>query len=264
MNQPLSPQKQAILHDMLLRLDLVDPAATVNIGQLNVEANFFAETPSSFPDIYSTVRNVFIGMGTNVEFNSVLAPDVLIGRFCSIASFIHIGAGRHPMEHLSTGDFPKRREDRAKDEREKYNEDSLDVAKRRYTVIGNDVWIGVNACLIRSGLSQSVWWEGAGVDRMDEVDSLSGTIHYGDLSDEYITFNDQDYIHNLWLYAQRSGYMFPPTDNRHPQEGNYVFLDSHVEPLRRIDLHAPDTGYWRGNFPNIGYFHCRKWQNPPW
>jgi len=124
--------------------------------------------------------------------------------------------------------------------------------------------IGVNACLIRTGLSQSVWWEGAGVDKAGEVDNPSGTIHYGDLSDQYVFQPARGtYIHNTWLYAQSSGYMFPPTDGRHPQEGNYVFLDNHVESLRRIDLHAPDTGYWRGNFPNIGYFHCKEWKFPP-
>ena len=123
--------------------------------------------------------------------------------------------------------------------------------------------IGVNACLIRSAISQSVWWEGAGVDKMDDVDNPAGTIHYGDLANQYIFQSSRGtYIHNLWLYAQSSGYMYPPTDDRHPQEGNYVFLDSHVESLARIDLHAPDTGYWRGNFPNIGYFHCRDWTNP--
>jgi acetyltransferase-like isoleucine patch superfamily enzyme len=39
-------------------------------------------------------------------------------------------------------------EDRDRDERERLNADLLDVSAQKHTVIGNDVWIGVNACVI--------------------------------------------------------------------------------------------------------------------
>ena len=41
-----------------------------------------------------------------------------------------------------------REEDRKKNELESRNLEFLDVSTRKYTLIGNDVWIGVNTCLI--------------------------------------------------------------------------------------------------------------------
>ena len=56
------------------------------------------------------------------------------------------------MEYLTTGDFPVRGADKEKDEerdkRERHNQEFLDVSTREYTVIGNDVWIGTNPCVI--------------------------------------------------------------------------------------------------------------------
>ncbi len=148
MNEQLTPIKSAILQDMVERLDLFDPAGSINIGESNVEQNFYAEVPARYSCDKDKHNNVFVGMWTLMEHHTLLGSNVLIGRFCSIGSFNHIGAGRHPMEHLTTAALPVRAEDRERDEREKISSEFLDVSTRKYTVIGNDVWIGVNACLI--------------------------------------------------------------------------------------------------------------------
>jgi prepilin-type processing-associated H-X9-DG protein len=122
--------------------------------------------------------------------------------------------------------------------------------------------IGINACLVRSRpppFSANVAYVNGGADRITQVVNPSGTILYGDVSDEYHTWNGLDYFHDPLIYTYHfTNYVVPPPRNRHPREGNYVFLDGHVDALRRVDLYAPDTGYWWGNFPNIGYFHCTE------
>jgi virginiamycin A acetyltransferase len=148
MNEQLTPIKSAILQDMVERLDLVDPAGSINVGKSNVEQNFYAEAPARYSWDKDKHSNVFVGMWTLMEQHTLLGSNVLIGRFCSIGSLNHIRAGRHPMEHPTTAALPERAEDRERDEREKRSSEFLDVSTRKYTVIGNEVWIGVNACLI--------------------------------------------------------------------------------------------------------------------
>ncbi len=122
--------------------------------------------------------------------------------------------------------------------------------------------IGINGCIVRSRpppASANMAYEHGGVDRISQVVNTSGTIFYGDLSDEYRTWDGEHYFHDTLIYTYSyTGYNLAPPRDRHPREGNYVFLDGHVEALRRIDLWAPDAGYWWGNFPNIGYFHLDK------
>ncbi len=120
--------------------------------------------------------------------------------------------------------------------------------------------IGMNACLVPSRpppASANVAYVNGGVDRINQVVDASGTIHYGDVGEEYYSWNGEDYFHDPLLYTYHfTNYVVPPPHSRHPRQANYVFLDGHVNALRRIDLWAPDTGHWYGNFPNIGYFHA--------
>ncbi|MBU0683474.1 MAG: CatB-related O-acetyltransferase [Candidatus Omnitrophica bacterium] len=80
---------------------------------------------------------------TNIQKNScIISAD--IGRFCSIASRVSIGLGRHPTTYVSTHPaFYSLTQPLAKtfSERDRYN-----VFKR--TCIGHDVWIGENAMII--------------------------------------------------------------------------------------------------------------------
>ena len=46
------------------------------------------------------------------------------------------GRKRNPTSHRAQ-----------REERERLNSDFLDVSARKYTVIGNDVWVGANACV---------------------------------------------------------------------------------------------------------------------
>lgn len=68
-----------------------------------------------------------------------------IGRFCSIAHYVQIGAEQHPLRHLSTSPLL-------------YGRDSLTGVQSHFDelahppVIGNDVWIG-SAAIIQQGVT---------------------------------------------------------------------------------------------------------------
>lgn len=63
--------------------------------------------------------------------------STIIGSYCSIAPFVNIGPGEHPLNEISTSGA------------------MLNACKVRYslidneTIIGNDVWIGTNAVILR-------------------------------------------------------------------------------------------------------------------
>ena len=63
--------------------------------------------------------------------------ETKVGNYCSIASFVIIGPGEHPLDLFSTS--PR----------------ALDIVKLEYsltkkeTLIGNDVWIGAHAIILR-------------------------------------------------------------------------------------------------------------------
>jgi hypothetical protein len=56
--------KTTIVRDMLERLDVIDLASSANIGDINVEYNFYAESLSSYSANYTTIGNLLIGSGT--------------------------------------------------------------------------------------------------------------------------------------------------------------------------------------------------------
>ncbi|OCG03259.1 hypothetical protein A9G12_08125 [Gilliamella sp. wkB112] len=65
---------------------------------------------------------------------SGLVKNTKIGKYCSIATNVTIGADRHPTDWLSTHPF-------------QYN-DTDNFKPLKITTIGNDVWIGANVVII--------------------------------------------------------------------------------------------------------------------
>lgn len=99
--------------------------------------NVFVEGPA-FPEIINQVKqlqNVLVGRNTYKLVSGMFSPNVIIGRYCSISHNVNIGATNHNMNFLSTGFFQ--------------NTVEADISENNgYTIIGCDVWIGVNATII--------------------------------------------------------------------------------------------------------------------
>lgn len=96
-----------------------------------------------------------VQVGDFTYFNSskywiTIESNVKIGKYCSIAPGVHIGAGNHEYNYVSTHPILF----------DKYYEDKLNMPantqkanglkdKEVQTIIGNDVWIGIGAIIKR-------------------------------------------------------------------------------------------------------------------
>jgi acetyltransferase-like isoleucine patch superfamily enzyme len=98
--------------------------------------------------VYGSVR---IGKYTYLNVNSVIYPQVEIGRFCSIARNCEIGVANHPITYLSTHPFQF---DKTifKNSKEYVSFDKVKWDDHAKTIIGNDVWIGAKV-VVNSGVS---------------------------------------------------------------------------------------------------------------
>ena len=94
----------------------------------------------------TTIFNSFLGSHTYVQKNSNILNS-RIGKFCSIASQVNIGLGRHPIEQVST--HPAFYSSTQPLARTFSAADTYDPFKP--IEIGNDVWIGHGA-LVLDGL----------------------------------------------------------------------------------------------------------------
>lgn len=91
----------------------------------------------------STIGNyTYIGNDTDVE-----CAD--IGKFCSIADHCRIGMGSHALGYLSTSPIFTEAKNGLK---KQWVDGDVSSAKRKRTVIGNDVWVGSHV-LINGGVT---------------------------------------------------------------------------------------------------------------
>lgn len=95
-------------------------------------------------------KNVYIGKCTYLSPNTVIESKVSIGRYCSIAPNVYIAPGEHYISFVTTHPIMF----------EPYWRKLLNIAEKEYyikkinksdieTVIGNDVWIGINVTIMR-------------------------------------------------------------------------------------------------------------------
>jgi len=96
-------------------------------------------------------RKYDIGEHTYISHNTKLSTLVHIGKYCSIADYVIMGCGDHPMTTLSTSPFQY-----VYNRYEMYGDIIVppkNLIKRTYfdTYIGNDVWIGYGA-FIKAGV----------------------------------------------------------------------------------------------------------------
>lgn len=77
--------------------------------------------------------------------------DIVVGRFCSIASGVSIIAGNHPLDHLTTHPFTYN--DEMFGDNDEYRDIDFKKTPRAETKlpalnIGNDVWIGTQVIIL--------------------------------------------------------------------------------------------------------------------
>jgi phosphonate metabolism protein (transferase hexapeptide repeat family) len=109
--------------------------ARVNASELGVWTEIGANTRienSSFGD-YS-----YIGEHSQVDYSSV-------GKFCSIASFVRLNPGNHPLERATTHHFTYRA---AMFELGHDDAEFFEWRRSHSVKIGHDVWIGHNATIM--------------------------------------------------------------------------------------------------------------------
>lgn len=113
----------------------------------------YIESPVRIDKNTHVGKNVEIGKYTSIGKNNHVNPSsadnhTIIGRFCSIASNIIIGAEDHPTNWLSTSSFQYSKDKLFRN----INVDTLLLTRPQKVVIGNDVWIGSNV-FIKAGIS---------------------------------------------------------------------------------------------------------------
>lgn len=106
--------------------------------------SIFCEQPVRIGKKVFIGKNSMIGKYTYIGSGQIYS-DVMIGRFCSIAINVVIGAESHPLDWLSTNPFQY-------DEKIITNTKVIKHTNAVKTTIGNDVWIGANAC-IKGGIT---------------------------------------------------------------------------------------------------------------
>lgn len=118
----------------------------------NIETNYL-ESPIRIEAGTYVGKNVHIGRYTYIGKNNFINSSptdnpTSIGRFCSIASNVTIGAGDHPSNWLSTSAFQYNSDDKLF---RRLDFKTLSLEKPQSVIIGNDVWIGSNA-FIKAGV----------------------------------------------------------------------------------------------------------------
>ena len=83
-----------------------------------------------------------IGDYSNTGYNTVI-KYADIGKFCSVSWNVSIGGAEHDYKSLTTHAFPFKSKYNISDDDRPYDSMSTEL------VIGNDVWIGSNACIMR-------------------------------------------------------------------------------------------------------------------
>lgn len=111
-------------------------------SKIRSTASVFVEAPATLNT--SIMMKGFIGAYTYVREGSRLGGGLRsIGRYCSIAPGVILGDGQHHTDWLTTHPFINAPEYKTNAPR------PASKMSSKWTVIGNDVWIGANAIVMR-------------------------------------------------------------------------------------------------------------------
>lgn len=121
--------------------NFIDPSARVKR-----KSRF--EAPVSISRDVTIGFNVKIGRYSYVNIGTMIGAGTEIGKFCSIARHTEIGAISHPTDFLSTHPFQFHNRRFAGSPGYKEFE-RVEYDEKQPTRIGNDVWIGAKAVILR-------------------------------------------------------------------------------------------------------------------
>lgn len=127
-------------NNVFAQADWLSGVTEFNADYVDFEKNLFVERSDEDSQEYlaSTIANltrlnisnILIGRNTYKLNSGMFSPNIIIGRYCSISHYVNIGGTHHNYNFLSTS-FP-----------------DDDCKSPNYTIIGCDVWIGINATII--------------------------------------------------------------------------------------------------------------------
>lgn len=95
--------------------------------------------------------NSTIDFFTDLNTNTIVYSNVIIGSYCSIGRGVQIGLARHPLDWLSTSPFQYNAKHYPNIKEYQEMKRKLNY-KQRSTIVGSDVWLGANV-LVSSGVS---------------------------------------------------------------------------------------------------------------
>lgn len=91
-----------------------------------------------------------IGRYSYASSRELIRPDTIIGQFTSIARNVYIAPGNHPTQYLSTSPFYYAPYNKGKAIYQKEIADKINgYNSEKKCIIGNDVWIGINAVVLQ-------------------------------------------------------------------------------------------------------------------
>lgn len=108
--------------------------------------------------IHAAPRSEFhsgsIGRYSFINIDTVIYEDVVVGRFTTFARGCQVSGAEHPFHHLSTSFFGVStrwfpNDPVALTARKRRNQPPADRVRPSRTVIGNDVWVGAAAIILK-------------------------------------------------------------------------------------------------------------------
>ena len=116
-----------------------------------IERDVELEHPVFIDDLVEIRTHVRMGAFSKARTATIIRSNVKIGRFCSIARLVDMGASNHPLHFLSTHTFAYFPEPFERSP-EYLNMKRVEWDDGPPTTVGNDVWVGTQA-IIRAGVS---------------------------------------------------------------------------------------------------------------
>lgn len=121
------------------------PDSVIHFGSSIDKKSFLGKHTVIFPNVI--LQDSSVDDYSYVQINSVLS-STKIGKFCSIASNVHIGLANHPIDFVSTSPVFY---DNLQPLPYFFTEKVIDDKLKTSTIISSDVWIG-QGVIIKSGI----------------------------------------------------------------------------------------------------------------
>ena len=117
-------------------------------GRSQVARSAKIEAPVRLERFSRVADHAYMGRMSYLSELSTLARSSQLGRYCSVARFVEIGPIEHPVDFLSTHPFQYSKHHFANQQSWDRLE-RCDFDEKPGAIVGNDVWIGLNAVILR-------------------------------------------------------------------------------------------------------------------